>query len=160
MSFMLQEIRSGGQTGADEGGLRAGLALGLRTGGWIPKGRRTENGAMSDADFKMFGLEEHAFEGYPPRTEDNVLETDGTVLFGDMNSPGSRLTVKYCRMNGAPYICNPLQDEFVAWLDKYAIRILNVAGNRESKSPGIMIRTKDFLVSAIEKARTELAEVG
>lgn len=31
-------IRSGGQTGADQGGLVAGHALGLRTGGWMPLG--------------------------------------------------------------------------------------------------------------------------
>ena len=38
-------IISGGQTGADQGGLRAGAALGLDTGGWIPFGFRTDTGA-------------------------------------------------------------------------------------------------------------------
>ena len=35
---MLSRIISGGQTGADEGGLMAAALLGIPTGGWMPRG--------------------------------------------------------------------------------------------------------------------------
>ena len=37
---MLERIISGGQTGADRGGLDAAIELGIPHGGWCPKGRR------------------------------------------------------------------------------------------------------------------------
>ena len=40
----LQEVWSGGQNGANIAGLRAAKAVGLKTGGWMPKGYRTEGG--------------------------------------------------------------------------------------------------------------------
>jgi Circularly permutated YpsA SLOG family len=38
------KIISGGQTGADQAGWRAAKACGLETGGWMPKGWKTELG--------------------------------------------------------------------------------------------------------------------
>lgn len=40
------KIVSGGQTGADRGGLLAAMDLGLDWGGWAPKGWRSEDGAI------------------------------------------------------------------------------------------------------------------
>ena len=40
----LRKIESGGQTGADQAGLRAARAERLETGGWAPKGWETEEG--------------------------------------------------------------------------------------------------------------------
>ena len=40
----LRKVVSGGQTGADQAGLRAARAAGIETGGWAPKGWETEEG--------------------------------------------------------------------------------------------------------------------
>ena len=41
---MLQKIISGGQTGVDRAALDAAIKMGVNHGGWIPKGRKTEDG--------------------------------------------------------------------------------------------------------------------
>ena len=41
---MLEKIVSGAQTGADRGALDAALARGVPIGGWVPAGRRAEDG--------------------------------------------------------------------------------------------------------------------
>jgi Circularly permutated YpsA SLOG family len=42
---VIARIITGGQTGADQGGLRAARAAGIATGGFAPKGWATETGA-------------------------------------------------------------------------------------------------------------------
>lgn len=43
---MLEQIVSGGQTGVDRGALDAALGIGFPIGGWLPKGRRAEDGTV------------------------------------------------------------------------------------------------------------------
>lgn len=151
---MIEEIRSGGQTGADYGALLAARELGIKTGGWAPKGWRTEKGP--NPDLASFGLREHTQSDYRGRTLSNVLESDGTLLFGDVLSPGSRQTLDYCRLRGKPYLTNPSAGELWAWLVMHEIKILNVAGNRESKHPGIQEYVRSFLVETLTTTQTEL----
>jgi Circularly permutated YpsA SLOG family len=40
-TMLLKKIISGGQTGADQAGLRTAKRLGIETGGWMPQGWRT-----------------------------------------------------------------------------------------------------------------------
>ncbi|KKL28978.1 hypothetical protein LCGC14_2369790, partial [marine sediment metagenome] len=77
----LLKVISGGQTGADQGGLEAGKELGLETGGTAPLGWKTEDGPQPEL-LKGFGLRECTQPGYPVRTRRNVLTSDGTVIFG------------------------------------------------------------------------------
>ncbi len=56
-SIQVAKIISGGQTGADRGGLEAGRVLGIETGGTCPKFFRTETG--HDVSLQGFGLVEH-----------------------------------------------------------------------------------------------------
>ena len=88
----LRKIISGGQTGADRAGLAAAALLGLETGGTAPQGYRTMEG--SDFDLRdTFGLKEHWSSAYPPRTECNVKDSDGTIRIArDFDSAGERLT--------------------------------------------------------------------
>jgi len=44
----IKKIISGAQTGADRGALDAALDLGLPVGGWVPRGRRAEDGPIPD----------------------------------------------------------------------------------------------------------------
>lgn len=147
---MVKKVISGGQTGADQGGLKAAWALGILTGGWIPKGWRTDNGP--DPGLAIYGLVETADDGYPNRTKRNVKDSNGTVLFGDISSPGCKLTIKLCRNieHIRPYICNPTPSELREWIEEHNIHILNVAGNRERTHPGIGSFTRIIIQEALK----------
>jgi len=155
---MLTTIISGGQTGADRGGLEAGEKLGLVTGGWIPKGFRTENGAAPMMALQ-YNLQEHHSSKYPPRTKLNVKQADATLIVGNINSSGSKLTARCCMDMHKPYIVVPRHKAVVPIkLDILRLRrflknvtILNVAGNRESKNPGIQNFTKTLIVKAAKE---------
>ena len=74
---MIKKIISGGQTGADHAALDVALEFNIPHGGWVPKGRMTENGPLSD----KYKLQEMQTDSYPARTEQNVIDSDGTVIF-------------------------------------------------------------------------------
>src|SRR5262245_18082685 len=99
---MLERIISGGQTGADQGGLRAARRLDIPTGGWAPKGWLTEDGPAEEL-LRSFGLREYSKSGHSARTKANVLEADATVIFGK-DSSGSQLTARECERTGKPYL--------------------------------------------------------
>lgn len=145
----VKKIISGGQTGADKGGLLAGDLLGIETGGTAPPGFRTENGP--DFTLKSFGLVEGEPDPktYPKRTRKNVEDSDGTLLMGNVNSPGSKLTINCCNDLDKPRIINPTPYGLKWWIDKHEIEILNVAGNRESRNPGIQKETFTLLYSVL-----------
>ena len=151
---MVTKIVSGAQTGSDRAGLDAGLALGLKVGGWIPKGCRTDEGRLSAEKMTLYNLREHVSYHYPPRTEQNVLDSDGTVLFGNMDSPGCALTIRLCKKHGKPYIINPSTGGWALrdWTQENNIHILNVAGNRERTNPGIYAITYSTLIAAFGPA--------
>lgn len=128
---MLEKVISGGQTGVDRIGLISARQLGIPTGGYAPKGFRTGKGYGEAELLKSFGMEETDSFGYALRTEMNVKAADFTVLFGDMTSPGSQLTLSLIAKHKKPYIVNPTIVELVEALKP--VKILNVAGNRAGK---------------------------
>lgn len=71
------KILCGGQTGADGAGLEWAIMNGITHGGWCPKGRRSELGPI-DAKYH---LQETSSSNYLQRTEWNVRDSDGTVIF-------------------------------------------------------------------------------
>ncbi len=146
---VVRKIISGGQTGADRGGLIAGKILDIETGGTAPKGWMTETGPCP-ALGHFYGLTE-GLPGYSARTRLNVINSGGTLIMGDVNSSGSSLTRQICMREGKPAILNPTPEEFRKWLENYKIEILNVAGNRESKNPGICTKTYELLYSALHQ---------
>ena len=139
---MLIQVISGGQTGADLGGLTAARACGLRTGGWMPKGFLTLDGPRPDLA-KKFGLQEHGSPTYPPRTRRNVLHSDATIRIArHWNTNGERATLKFIHQYRKPYLdvsvdSPPAPAEVADWLSEHRVRILNVAGNTERNVPGI-----------------------
>lgn len=144
-------IISGGQSGSDKGGLLGARDVGIETGGCAPKGYRTENGP--DPSLAEFGLEEHSSPGYEGRTKVNVVFADGTAIFGDVSSAGSRLTISLCERFECAYIKNPTPAELREWVQANQIVVLNVAGNRESVSPGIQERVRGIIVEAFGEAQ-------
>jgi len=71
------KIVSGGQTGADRAALDWAIRNGVPCGGWCPKGRRAEDGAIE----AKYPLKESSSRSYLQRTEWNVGDSDGTVVF-------------------------------------------------------------------------------
>lgn len=145
----IHKIISGCQTGADRAGLDAAKHLGLETGGTCTKGNRTDEGNRRDL-IPVYGLREHSSWMYSPRTEANVLEADGTVLFGNMDSPGSKLTLKLCKKHEKPCLTNPDANMLKRWIEKWGIQVLNVAGNRERTNPGIYDIAYNTIVEALQ----------
>ena len=73
---IIKKIISGVQTGADRAALDVALKFNLPHGGWIPKGRKTEDGRLPD----KYQLQEMPTTSYPARTEKNVQDSDGTLI--------------------------------------------------------------------------------
>ena len=160
---MIEKIISGGQTGADQAGLDAAIELGITHGGWIPKGRKTEEGPLP-AKYK---LKEMGTTSYPKRTEQNILNSDGTVIFTFGNlTGGSALTRKLAKTHGFPCLHVDLNKVTVgegadivrSWIEKHNIKVLNVAGSRASKAPTVYAVTKQILKDAIEVGKMQFAE--
>ena len=154
----LEMIISGGQTGGDQGGLEASAILMIQYGGWIPKGRLTEKGSMKQWPL----LAETDQATYPPRTWRNVRDSHGTAIFTlGPAERGSALTIEFCKKQGRHWLhldISHLTDNEASvwvrnWVKRNKIKVLNVAGNRESKSPGIQRRVRDILVKAFEEQR-------
>jgi hypothetical protein len=155
---MVEKVMSGFQTGADQAGVHAAYSLGIKTGGWIPRDRRSDDGQISMDDMVKYGLSIHAGNGYPPRTEQNVKDSDGTVLFGNMDSPGCKLTIICCDRHGKPHLNISSSDVGLidiarllkGFIETNDIKVLNVAGNRERTNPGIYQVTFDIVVEALK----------
>lgn len=153
-------IISGGQTGADIGGLKGARKRGIKTTGFAPYNFLTEKGKQKElllsfnliedtspkVSDKFFNSKTEFIKFcYISRTKLNVIHSDGTIIFGDVVSKGTELTIKLCKEHSKPYIVNPSSDQFKFWLILNAIKVLNVAGNRESVSPHIETEVHNFI---------------
>lgn len=178
----MAKVISGAQTGSDRGALDAAMKLGIPHGGFVPKGRRAEDGRIPD----RYRVEELLTGSYPARTRRNVVESDGTIVFTvGAAERGSALTIAICRELGKPHFVVDLRglaseegktpidvyvdggktlelspsflDAILSWITRSSIRTLNVAGNRESVSPGIQVQVRDILVKVLSNGREENA---
>lgn len=133
------KIVSGGQTGVDRAALDVALELGMAAGGWCPAGRMAEDGPIGP----RYPLAETPSADPAERTEWNVRDSDATLLLlSGAASPGTELTREATRRFGRPVYTFHLGSpedvgSFRRWLQVYRVRTLNVAGPRESESPGI-----------------------
>lgn len=143
---------SGGQTGADRAGLDAAIALGIPHGGWCPKGRKAEDGAIPPC----YLLTETASASYLKRTEWNVRDSDATIIFTDSVplTGGTKRTLDFVLQHGNPHLIVAQHsanaaEQIRAWLASVRPAVLNVAGPRESKAPGIHAFALAVLTSAL-----------
>lgn len=152
LTYPIIKIISGGQTGADLGAVEGARNAGVATGGTMPNGFRYENGTLPYELRKLYGFVEHASPKYPPRTRQNIEDSDGTLLFGELSDRGSKLTLALCGAVKRPILHIRSLETFrevpkvIQFIIKLNTRIpvqsrngiiLNVAGSRESKNPGI-----------------------
>jgi hypothetical protein len=142
---------SGGQTGVDRAALDVALALGIPCGGWCPRGRRAEDAPLPD----RYPLSETPSAEYPQRTEWNVRDSDGTlVLAPGLPDGGTALTLELAERIGRPSLAVDPRDlarvnDVRDWLGRYRVRTLNVAGPRESRSPGAYDAAHRFLTALL-----------
>jgi len=139
---MIKKIISGGQTGADQAALDAAIKWDIPHGGWIPKGGRTEAGPLPN----RYQLKEMPTGNYPARTEQNVIDSDGTLIIthGELTG-GSEYTWAMTTKHSRPYFHADLDitsninsaQAINWWIKEYNIETLNVAGSRGSKDPDI-----------------------
>jgi hypothetical protein len=74
---MITKLLSGAQTGADRAALDWAIFHDIPHGGWCPKGRKAEDGVIPP----QYQLTETPSASYLQRTEWNVRDSDGTVIF-------------------------------------------------------------------------------
>ena len=128
----------------------------LEHGGWCPVGREAEDGQIP----ALYRLLELPGAGYRKRTRQNVNDSDATLVvnIGALDG-GTRQTVVFAEQARKPLLvlaldCQPLPDAASAlryWLTCHQPQVLNVAGPRESKRPGVWTLTKALLDMAIPK---------
>jgi hypothetical protein len=138
-SHRITRIISGGQTGVDRAALDVARWLGIEHGGWCPRGRVAEDGTIP-AEYTLWETES---PDYPVRTERNVADSDGTlILYRQRLFGGTELTRRFAAKWRKSCCLVDLREprdyaRVRQWLADQEIRVLNVAGPRESSSPGI-----------------------
>ena len=155
---MVSKIISGGQTGVDRAALDVAIEMGIPHGGWVPKGRKSEDGVIP----AKYEVRETSGDGYPERTEKNITMSDGTLIIsrGKLTG-GSALTREFAMKMGRPWLHINLENSnpfiaaktIVGWISDYGIRVLNVAGPRASQDPeiydkaGLLLKTVIYLMN-------------
>jgi hypothetical protein len=153
------KIISGGQTGADRGGLDAAIELGIEHGGWCPRNRRAEDEIIPEC----YQLKQTADRDYMQRTEFNVRDSDVTLIFApDPITRGSLVTIDFCLQMGKPHHWTNMKDGLntavrasviKGWMERLegdrSMNIINVAGSRESKFMGIQKLVKEIMLQVL-----------
>lgn len=158
-------IISGGQTGADRVALDVAIESDISHGGWCPRGRLAEDGAISS----RYALRETPSRRYAQRTEWNVRDSDATVAFtiAPGLSGGTSLTLAFAHRLAKPVLhlsrsalaalhgdadsTAAAASLLLAFLEENGVRTLNVAGPRGSQEPEIGPFVRDVLRQAIIK---------
>lgn len=145
----MRKIVTGGQTGVDRAAFDVGLVRGIDIGGWCPRGRRAEDGAVP----MRYSMHETFSDDYASRTRRNVEESDGLLLLHEgILDEGSIYAVETAEMLGKPVRQVNIRDqvadqvpEIYHWIQENQISILNVGGPRESSNPGIHQKARIWL---------------
>jgi len=157
---MLQKIISGGQTGADRAALDVAIKFNIPHGGWVPKGRIAEDGPLSD----NYHLQERPPSSYPARTEQNVIDSNGTLIFSRGKPTGGteytrKMVLKHKKR--MLHIDLNIATSYDAaslirsWIELQNIQILNVAGPRASKDSRIYDEVFRILEMAIIMSKVQ-----
>ena len=149
------KIISGGQTGADKGGLIAAKKANIKTGGIAPKGFMTEAG--KDLSLKTeYGLRENFSDDLKERTLSNLRGAHCTVVFATkVGSKGTKFTIDSLKKEKRKHlVLSPYEDDAVEKVREFLNTvynkyknpiIINIAGNRESRSIGLEEKVVEVL---------------
>ena len=156
----ITRLVSGGQTGADRAALDAAVALGVPYGGWCAPDGWAEDLADPPGLLRRYPL----LRPTPPgpvstRTRWNVRDSDATLvlLLGELAaSAGTRLTVEVASALERPCLVTRATDltGVSGWLSSLEEPlVLNVAGPRESESPGLYAAAYRTLTAVLSVLR-------
>ena len=149
---MIEKLVAGGQTGVDRAALDVALELGLPCGGWCPRGRKAEDGPLPP----RYPLTETSTDVYAERTEWNVRDSDGTlILVRGTATGGTKLTIELAARTNKAHLILDLSAavdpaSVREWLDRHAVKVLNVAGPRESEAGGIYDQARAVLRQVLQ----------
>lgn len=147
------KIISGGQTGVDRAALDAAIVSGISHGGWCPKGRLAELKTIIPLKYQ---LKETDSDEFSERTKLNIRDADATLVIVAKVpikvTDGTILTIQEIKRTQQAHLIIDLSQtikiqDIVAWLNENRIDVLNIAGPRESQSPGIYKESLSFLIS-------------
>jgi predicted Rossmann-fold nucleotide-binding protein len=154
----LKKIITGGQTGVDRGAMEAALAAGFPCGGNCPEGRLAEDGIIPE----RYPVKELTGGGYAARSEANVAEADGVVVFAP-GSPtgGTALTIEFARRHEKPVrvidaaVVDPEEavERVITFLEEHAVGVLDVAGPRLTGWPGGEAYSRAVIERVLARAR-------
>lgn len=155
-------IRSGGQTGADRGALDAARQAGTPICGWCPREGWAEDMPKPPGLLAIYPeLRETPSRDPIVRTEWNVRDADATLIVcSECIDPhsGTGATIEFARRLGKPLFISNGTDyaRMAKWLDGLSRKsndsfILNVAGPRESGSPGIYELTRNLVSRLLDE---------
>jgi hypothetical protein len=154
MNVRIDTIISGGQSGVDRAALDVAIKLGIACGGWCPKGRWAEDGPIPD----VYPMRETPSVEVAQRTGWNVRDSDGTLVITEgPPAAGTALTIDMTAVFEKPCLVvdvagqgDQLSEQNIgaiaAWISEHRIRLLNVAGQRESTVPGIYQKAAALLL--------------
>lgn len=164
---LISQVRSGGQTGADRGGLDAAREAGVPICGWCPPGGLAEDFPEAPGLMKLYPeLQEGHAPGYVERTAWNVRDAHATLIVspgGLEPLSGTEMTKIFAERFGRPVLVlegDNIEDDAataLGWLrglDMLGLT-LNVAGPRESKMPGTYQKTKDIVAALLASQRSD-----
>jgi len=157
---MVKKIISGGQVGADQAALDVAIKLGIPHGGWIQKGRKTQSGTLPE----KYQLKEMPTASYKERIEQNVIDSDGTLIISHGKPTGAS---DYSRKMALRHKRQFLHIDLVqlntlkaaklinSWIALRHIKTLHVTGSRTSEDSKIYKATIDVLESAYYLSQVE-----
>lgn len=155
---MITKIVSGGQTGADRAALDFAIRHSIPHGGWLPKYRKAEDGPLPD----YYQLREMETVSYAKRTEQNVIDSDGTLIISHGKlTGGSALTKQFAKKHHRPLLhidfnnasMSESAKQIKKWVDWNEIKTLNIAGPGASKDADIYEGVMNLLEKSICKNR-------
>jgi len=154
-SWTVKLIVSGGQTGVDRAALDWAIQHNIPHRGWCPRGRKAEDGRIND----RYNVQETTLDAYAQRTEMNVFDSGGTVIFSlaPYLTGGSELTRYFAEQYSKPYLhlhkaCAHPASLLLSFLRQYNIYVLNIAGPRAETEPEVGTFVTEVLDEAFDFA--------
>jgi hypothetical protein len=152
--MMIKKIISGGRIGADQAALDVAIKMGILHGGWIQKGRKTQRGILEE----KYQLKEMPVSGFKERIEQNIIDSDGTVIISHGNlTGGSDYSQEMAKKHKRPCLHIDLNEiplsvapsKLNTWIIENNIEVLNVTGSRTSEDPKIYKDTMNIVEGTI-----------
>lgn len=148
---MVIKIVNGGQTGVERAALDVAMNNDIACGGWCPKGRRAEDGALAE----KYPLVEGDTPSPTKVFEQNVRDSDGTLLlgWGDMQGTTLKVVAIGARLKKPIFYADlqkkPTVDEAENWARKFNTKVLHVSGAKTSEVPSAYEEAHAFLMKLL-----------